>query len=245
MKESHPMVSVVIPVYNGEDYLAEAIGSVLAQEHHPLEIIVVDDGSTDGTATVASQFNESVRYIYQPNSGPAAARNRGLKMARGEVIGFVDADDLWVKNKLNRQLGLLADNPSVQIVIGLAHTVEIVGSVDGKPRLEQVMDPAVNLTVGSALFRRPVFDRVGLFDETLPYCEDWDWFMRARELDVPMMIHQDVALLYRRHRENMTNRVELVNPSMLRMLKKSLDRRRQQGPSPPTSLPKLADFEEN
>ena len=136
MKSSRPMVTVIIPVYNGEEYLAEDIESVLGQTYHPLEIIVVDDGSTDDTATVASRFKELVRYIYQPNSGPAAARNRGLKMARGEVIGFVDADDLWVENKLDLQLGLLADNPSVQIVIGFAHTVEIVGFVDGKPQSE-------------------------------------------------------------------------------------------------------------
>jgi len=237
------MVSVIIPVFNGEEYLAEAIDSLLAQTYKPLEIVVMDDGSTDGTATVASRFKEHIRYIYQSNSGPAAARNRGLRIARGEVFGFLDADDLWVENKLDLQLGLLADNPLVQIVIGFAHTVEIVGFVDGKPQSEQLMDPMVNLTVGSALFKRPVFDTVGLFDESLQFCEDWDWFMRARELGVPMVIHQDVTLLYRRHRDNMTNRAELVKPYILRMLKKSLDRRRQ-GPLPPTALPKLAYFEE-
>ena len=238
------MVSVIIPVYNGEEYLAEAIDSVLAQTHHPFEIIVVDDGSTDGTATVASRFKEHIRYIYQSNSGPAAARNRGLRIARGEVFGFLDADDLWVENKLDLQLARMDGDPSVQVVIGSILAVKQLGLEDGKPRFKKLSDPIVNLMVGSALFTSPIFDTVGLFDETLQFCEDWDWFMRARELDVPMMIHQDVTLLHRRHKENMTNQVGRISPFMLRMLKKSLDRRRQQSPLPPTSLPKLADFEE-
>jgi glycosyltransferase involved in cell wall biosynthesis len=239
------MVSVIIPVYNGEAFLAEAIESVLIQSYRPIEVIVVDDGSTDGTAAVASRFKEGVRYIHQHNSGPAAARNSGLRVARGELIGFLDADDLWVENKLELQLGRLAGDLSVQIVIGLVQSVEKIRVVDGKPRFEKLSNPTVPLMVGSALFKRPVFDKVGFFDETQHFCEDWDWFMRARELAVPMLIHEDVTLLHRRHGQNMTNQVELISPYMLRMLKKSLDRRRQQGPSAATSLPKLADFEEN
>ncbi|MFQ5500546.1 MAG: glycosyltransferase family 2 protein [Candidatus Zixiibacteriota bacterium] len=83
MKSFQPFVSVIIPVFNGEAFLAEAIESIHRQNYHPLETIIVDDGSTDGTATIASRFKESVRYIFQPNGGPAAARNRGLRMARG------------------------------------------------------------------------------------------------------------------------------------------------------------------
>lgn len=238
------MVSVIIPVYNGEDYFAEAIESVLAQAYNPLEIIAVDDGSTDGTAAIASSFSEDVRYVYQPNSGPAAARNRGLRMARGEVIGFVDADDLWVENKLDLQLGRLAKDQSVDIIIGLQLFVKIDGVVDGKHKFEKLLDPLVNLNLGSALFRRAVFDRVGFFDETLYYCDDWDWFMRARELGVPMVIHQDVTLVQRRHESNMTNNTVLGNRYMMQMLKKSLDRRRRQDGSPVTSLPELSDFQE-
>ena len=237
-----PLISVIIPVYNGEEYLAEALESVIAQAYRPIEIIVVDDGSTDGTATVASRFNESIRYTYQQNSGPASARNRGLRMALGKVIGFLDADDLWVENKLELQLGRLASDPSLQFVIGLAQSVEILGLVDGKHRLGKLSDPTFFPNVGSMLFKRAVFDAVGFLDETLRFCEDWDWLMRARELSVPMLIHQDVTLIYRRHRENMTNQIEVMQNYFVRLLKKSLDRRRQ-GPLPPTSLPKLADFE--
>jgi glycosyltransferase involved in cell wall biosynthesis len=243
MKRSRPMVSVIIPVYNGEAFLAEAIESVLIQSYRPMEVIVVDDGSTDGTAAVASRFKEGVRYIHQHNSGPAAARNSGLRVARGELIGFLDADDLWVENKLELQLGHLAGDLSVQIAIGLVQSVEKLRVVDGKHRYEKLSEPMVLFGVGSALFKRPVFDKVGVFDETLRLCEDWDWLMRARELAVQMLIHKDVTLLYRRHGENMTNQTEFVKDYFLRMLKKSIERRRQ-GPLPATSLPKLADFEE-
>jgi glycosyltransferase involved in cell wall biosynthesis len=244
MKESRPLVSVIIPVYNGEAFLAEAVESIQRQDYHPLEIIIVDDGSTDGTATVASRFKEHVRYIYQSNSWPAAARNRGLRMANGEVIGFLDADDLWTEKKLELQLGRMAKDQSVDIIIGLQLFVKVDGVVDGKHTFEKLLDPLVNLNLGSALFRRAVFDRVGFFDETLYYCDDWDWFMRARELGVPMVIHQDVTLVQRRHESNMTNNTVLGNRYMMQMLKKSLDRRRRKDDSPGTSLPGLSDFEE-
>lgn len=237
------MVSVIIPVYNAEEFLAEAIGSVLAQSYQPLEIIVVDDGSTDGTAEVASSFGEMVRYAYQPNRGPSAARNRGLEMARGELISFLDADDLWVESKLELQLGLLTDDPSLQFVIGFSQSAEIVGLADGERRVGELSDPLFSPSMGSALFRRTAFDAVGTFDETLHYCEDWDWLMRVRELSVPMLIHQDLVLLYRRHKDNMTNQTSVMKNYFVRMLKKSLDRRRQ-GSLHAASLPKLADLEE-
>lgn len=241
--QGRPMVSVIVPVYNGEEYLAEALESVLAQDYHPTEIIVVDDGSTDGTAQVASRLKDSIRYIYQPNSGPAAARNRGLSAAGGEVIGFLDADDMWVGDKLELQTGRLAGDSSAQVVIGSVQNVEDLKTVGGELRFEKLSEPMVPLMLGSALFRRAVFDKVGLFDETLTFCEDWDWFMRARELAVPMVIHHDVVLLHRRHEGNMTNQREEINPFVLKMLKMSLDRRKQ-GSMPPAPLPGLSDLKE-
>src|SRR5690606_28366702 len=111
-------VSVIIPVYNGERYLAEAVHSILAQTVPTLEIIVVDDGSTDGTARVAQRFGDAVCYVYQPNRGPAAARNRGLERARGEIVAFLDADDLWREGKLACQCARLEADPTLDIVLG-------------------------------------------------------------------------------------------------------------------------------
>ena len=109
-----PFVSVIIPAYNGEAYLAEAVESTQRQNYHPLEIIIVDDGSTDGTAQIATSFKGEVRYMYQPNSGgPAAGRNRGLKMARGEVIAFLDQDALACQ-----QIGAPSPSPGRGSVIG-------------------------------------------------------------------------------------------------------------------------------
>jgi glycosyltransferase involved in cell wall biosynthesis len=236
-------VSVIIPVYNGEAFLAEAVESIQRQNHSPLEIIVVDDGSTDGTASVAANFGDEVRYAYQTNSGPPAARNRGLRMAHGNVISFLDADDLWVDNKLELQLPRLAENPSVSIILGRKQLVYQTEVVDGEPELGEFVAPQIAANLGCGVFRRSVFNEVGFFDETLYYCDDWDWFMRARELGVSMVVHQQVVLFSRRHEHNLTNRRELNNRYVVRMLRKSLERRRQSH-EPATSLPKLSSFEE-
>lgn len=103
--ENSRLISIIIPVYNREHYLAEAIESVLAQTYRPIEIIVVDDGSTDGTADVARRFSETVRYFYQTNSGCGASRNTGIKKGVGSFLSFLDSDDLWVEEKLSRPDG--------------------------------------------------------------------------------------------------------------------------------------------
>src|SRR5262245_47159032 len=99
-----PLISCVVPVYNGERYLREALDSIQAQTYRPIEIIVADDGSTDGTAAVAAEYDHKVRYLFQPNAGTAAACNLGLQAARGDFIAFLAADDLWHRDKLLRQI---------------------------------------------------------------------------------------------------------------------------------------------
>ncbi|MFA6055620.1 MAG: glycosyltransferase family A protein [Thermodesulfovibrionales bacterium] len=222
---NNPLTSVIIPVYNGERYLAEAIESVLAQTYRPIEIIVVDDGSTDGSADVAKGFHDNIRYVFQPNSGPPAARNTGLRMANGNVIGFIDADDLWSNNKLSLQLERLDNNSSAEIVLGHLQFL-LYRITDSKHEWEVSSDPQIALTLGSGVFRKSVFDKVGLFDETLYYGDDWDWFMRARELGVSMLIHKEVTLFYRRHKHNLTNQKKIGDTYIIRILKNSIDRRR-------------------
>src|SRR5262245_10754564 len=101
---SPPLVSCIVPVYNGEAFLGEALASIRAQRHRPIEILVVDDGSTDGTAAVVMAADAGIRYMRQDNAGGAAARNRGIGMARGTFVAFLDADDLWPPEKLERQI---------------------------------------------------------------------------------------------------------------------------------------------
>jgi GT2 family glycosyltransferase len=117
------------------------------------------------------------------------------------------------------------------------------GITDGKHIFKEWSGPVLAMSVWSAVFRRSVFDKVGPFDETQRYCDDWDWFMRARELEVEMLIHKEVIHLYRRHDQNITNQQALGNHYFVRMLKKSLDRRRLQHEGMALPLPKLSEIE--
>ena len=215
-----PFVSVVIPVFNGEAFLREAVESVLAQKYSPLEIIIVDDGSTDGTETVARSLPEPVRYLRQTNAGPAAARNRGIEHAQGSLIAFADADDLWPAAKLELQLPYFND-PAIEIVMGRIQQVHLWNA-------EEFGEPAFSVNLGSAVIRKTVFERVGLFDETMRYSEDVDWFMRAREGGVAIVTIDAVTLLYRQHEQNMTRGKSTSELNVLKALKRSLDRRREQ-----------------
>jgi glycosyltransferase involved in cell wall biosynthesis len=235
-------VSVIIPVYKGEAFLLEAVESIQRQHYDPLEIIIIDDGSTDSTAEIAVGLKGDVHYIYQPNSGPSAARNRGLRIARGNVIGFLDVDDLWTENKMSLQLEHLAKEPSLEIVLGLTQRMQMTGFENGKVTFREWADPEIALHLGSALFRKSVFDKVGLFDESMKHCEDWDWFMRAKELHIPMMVYKEVTYYYRRHDKNITNDTKTGFKSALTMLRQSLHRRRDQGNGEVAQLPGVSDF---
>jgi len=222
-----PLISVIIPVFNGERFLEEAVASVVRQEHSPLEIIIIDDGSTDRTAEIAQSFAEHIRYLRQSNSGPSAARNRGLETARGSIITFLDADDLWPPGKLNHQLSYLINYPSVEIVMGRTQLMRLSAVIDGRPLFEHFRQPGLSVNLGAALFRRSAFERVGSFDEAMRYSEDVDWFMRARERALSIGVIEAVTLLYRLHDQNMTRERDLSNLNFFKALKKSLDRRRQ------------------
>jgi glycosyltransferase involved in cell wall biosynthesis len=218
-----PLVSVIIPVFNGERFLREAVESVLAQKYSPVEIIIVDDGSTDDTATVARSFPETVRYLHQTNHGPAAARNRGIEQAQGDLIAFADADDLWPSHKLELQLPYLIRDSKIDIVLGRIQQVLL-----SETQAKEIGDPAFSVNLGSAVIRKSCFERVGLFDETMRYSEDVDWFMRAREGAAAIMTVDAVTLFYRQHEQNMTRGKSTSELNVLKALKKSLDRRREQ-----------------
>lgn len=222
-----PLVSVIIPVFNGERYLREAVQSVLDQKYSPVEIIVVDDGSTDGTATVARCFSETVRYLHQTNQGPAAARNRGIEHAQGDLLAFADADDLWPPAKLDLQLPYLIRDPKIDIVLGRIQQVRLSETVEGEIRAEEFAEPAFSVNLGSAIIRKSVFEDVGLFDETMRYSEDVDWFMRAREAGAAIVTIDAVTLFYRQHEQNMTRGKSTSELNVLKALKRSLDRRRE------------------
>lgn len=239
MQSERPYVSVIVPVYNGEAFLSEAIRSIQKQNYEELEIIIVDDGSTDDTAQIVANLGSNTRYVYQSNSGAAVARNTGLKMAQGSIIGFLDADDLWTENKLDIQLQHLVENPSVEIVLGYAKRM---WAERGTSNYDQFTEPELLLSLGSSLVRKTVFKKVGHFDPTLRFCDDWDWFMRARELSVSIITHKEVVLYYRRHENNLTLQRELNDKAFAIILKKSLERRRAQHKGPAKSLQKISNI---
>src|SRR3954467_15717295 len=136
-----PLLTCVIAVFNGERYLPEAIESVLVQEGHTVEIVVVDDGSTDGTRCAVQRFGKRVQYVHQDNAGPASARNRGIGHAAGELIAFLDADDLWHPNKTTVQATRFQERPA--LVACTTHVQNFVSADDG-PGADIAADPMLS-----------------------------------------------------------------------------------------------------
>lgn len=232
----------MIPVFNGERYLAEAIESVLNQQISGLEIIVVDDGSTDASAAVAARYSERIRLVHQSNQGPAAARNHGIRIAGGDALAFLDADDCFTPGALELQLNKLQKNPDVGIVLGhksYFSSPELPQSTGAT--LTDSADDYLFLSLGCSLIRRSVFDVIGLLSESMKLCEDWDWFMRARESDIRLLIHRCVVLQVRLHEENTTRQREAGQRFTLEMFRRSL-RRRKEANGTPVSLPPLSSF---
>lgn len=220
-------VSVIIPTYNRSAFLLDVLESVCRQTRKPYEVIVVDDGSTDNTRKALFNSGYKVNYIYQKNCGPAAARNAGIAKARGNVLAFLDDDDLLLPRALELAVGRLEDKICLEadIVSGLIMLVENVKKVNGKYTHKAIPPVWPERIIGSAVIAKKVFDRVGLFDETLSLGEDIDWFMRAREKQVRFFTLSEVTYLYRIHKTNRTKNTRDVQKSMLKVLRKSLARR--------------------
>jgi glycosyltransferase involved in cell wall biosynthesis len=211
-----PSVSVVIPVYNGAAYLEQALASILRQNVGDVEIVVVDDGSTDDTPRVLDGYRGRIMALRQANGGMASARTRGIRAARGELVAFVDADDYWLDDKLAPQLSVFARRPDVGLVYSnalfqqgnrlLPQTLFDIYS----PHRGRVFDKlliASFIPVASVVVRRQCLDAVGLFDERLIICADYDlWLRLAARYDVDYV---DAPLVvYRRHDGNITHNVE-------------------------------------
>lgn len=225
MTSARPYVSVIVPAYNAATFLGEAIQSIQQQGYESLEILVIDDGSTDNTAAIARSFGDSIRYLYQENSGPACARNTGLKMATGEIIAFLDADDLWPENKLELQLDYFLKNPSLEVVVG---RVQYLLIEENKRIFQEISQPTLGVNLGAGLYKKSVFDKLGYFDSSMQQSEDVDLFMRIRENGVSMAAIDEVTLYYRIHGNNMTSDRDRQNTLFIKALKQSLDRRRKQ-----------------
>lgn len=211
MKTDSRLVSVIIPAYNQGHYLAKTIQSVLDQNYPHLEILVIDDGSTDNTAVVARGFSDPrVRYIYQDNRGLSGARNTGVQHAHGQYLSYLDSDDLFLPEKLSLLVAAIQDNPGAGFAAGQAIPIDEhdrpIGKIFDTPLPE---DPEKLLLwnplhVGSVLVSSEWQQRAGFFDETLRSYEDWDMWLRLASLGCPMVYVDQPVSLYRFHREQMT-----------------------------------------
>lgn len=182
-----PLVSVIIPAYNCEKTIRETIESVLNQTVSDFELIVINDGSPDSTLEVASGIKDSrIKIFSYPNAGVSASRNRGISHARGEFIAFLDADDLWMPNKLEAQLKALQDNPQAQVAYSWMDCIDELGQFlrrgsyiteNGNIYAKLLLMPFVE-TGSNPLIRAEALASVGGFDESLSYGEDWDLYLR-------------------------------------------------------------------
>jgi glycosyltransferase involved in cell wall biosynthesis len=228
MSQTHSTVSVIIPVYNAERYLRAAIESVLTQTVLPLEIIVVDDGSTDASGTVARRFVPNVRVVTQPNEGPAAARNCGVSLARGDYLAFLDADDLWLPGKLTQQLAILQSQPTVDMVFG---QVEQFVSPELPPTERPVLPkhPVMNgQHVGAMLIRRKSFTVVGPFTTQWAIGEFIDWYGRAQAAGLQAVVLPAIVMRRRLHDDNLTRRTVEQRTDYAKILKAHLNAKRAQ-----------------
>lgn len=181
-----PSVSVIIPTYNRAWCLREAVDSVLAQEFQDFEVIVVDDGSGDETPSLLREYGDAIRVLRQPNRGVSAARNAGILAARGELIAFLDSDDIWLKGKLASQVEFFSRHPGALICQTEEFWVKDGRRVNpGKRHRKQagmIFESSLQLCLVSpsaVMLRRSLLDRVGMFDERLPACEDYDLWLRV------------------------------------------------------------------
>ena len=210
MKES--LISCIVPVFNGERYIGEALQSILAQTYHPLEIIVADDGSIDGTARVAESFGDRVKYRYQANQGYPEAKNLGLSEAQGEFIAFLDADDLWHPSKLERQMARFADPAPIDLCFTryknfwMLELAEEERLYQGQP----LCQPQSAWSISTLLTRRAVFDRFGDFHDGTRGIENMTWFLRAAGQGAVIEVLSDILMDRRFNVESFTRRGRAV-----------------------------------
>jgi glycosyltransferase involved in cell wall biosynthesis len=233
---SSPLVSVVIPAFNSERFLGEAIESALGQTYAPVDTIVVDDGSTDSTVAVA-RAHPGITLIEQENRGPSAARNRGFAASRGELIAFHDSDDVMTPDKLTVQVGHMLDNPGVGCVLAEQELIVEEGAelpfwVEGT-KVETVMPPRPPelehepmVHPMSMVVRRETFERVGYFDESMRTAEDFDWMLRAAEEGIEITRLSEVLLRRRVHPDSLTQNAAASRAGLFRAFKARIERHR-------------------
>lgn len=207
------LVSVIIPTYNREHVITRAVDSVLAQTFQDFELLIVDDGSRDGTHERLTAYGNRITYLYQENHGVSHARNTGIRASAGEFVAFLDSDDVWMPDKLEHQIAAMMSQPDIP----LCHTEEIwirngVRVNPGKKHRKHggyifpYCLPLCVVSPSSIVLRRWVFDRIGLFDETLPACEDYDLWLRIAPRYNVLFLEEPLLMKYGGHADQLSRK---------------------------------------
>lgn len=222
-------VSVIMTVHNGEKYLEESVNSILSQTRKVDEIIIVNDGSTDGTSEILAQFDNKILVLNQMKSGIAIGWNRGVQEANGTYISFLDSDDYWPSNKIDRQIKTLRSKTEITISFGHVkqfYSPELLEEERALKRCPEKPEPG--FSSGTMLIRKQDFMSVGLFNPKWTKGIFSDWFLRAKDLDQTMHMDESIFLYRRIHLENHGILKREKYNDYVRMLKESLDRRRSE-----------------
>jgi glycosyltransferase involved in cell wall biosynthesis len=226
MIEINPLVSAIIPVFNRQKYIAEAIDSVLAQTYDAIEIIVVDDGSSDDSAVIVKNYNSPhIRYHYQKNQGISAARNKGVELAIGEFYAFLDSDDLWMPTKIERQLDAFRSNIELDLVFSKVSQFQEPGT-----SAKIKFDPNIQMGIipSSMIIKADSFKQVGGFSIRWRVVEFLDWYARVLEVGLTSQVINEPLTKRRIHDSNIGITEKNSKSAYLYVLKESLNRRRNQ-----------------
>jgi glycosyltransferase involved in cell wall biosynthesis len=225
----NPLISTIIPVYNGSDFLKEAIECVLEQTLQDFELIIIDDGSTDLTADIAKSYHDArIKYHYQTNQGLSRARNAGIKQAKGKYLAFLDCDDIWLPEKLETQLIQFESNSEAGLVYCATQIydtnnrlVKYLPTVfEGNILKSLLMGNFITGSASSVMVPRVVIDNVGLFDETLGTCEDWDLWLRIAALYPIIAVRKPLVRLLTRP-DSLGKNIEAVRDDSFKLIDKA------------------------
>ena len=224
-----PFVSVIIPTFDRAPWVGEAIASVLAQTYLHLELIVVDDGSNDATPQVVQAFGQALTYVWQAHAGVSAARNHGVEMSRGELVAFLDSDDLWLPGKIAAQVALLQQQPHAHACytdeIWIRHGVRVNPKRIHQKHSGWLFEPSLPrciISPSSIILRRTLWNQLGGFDESLPACEDYDLWLRLT-LETPVLLLPERLIVKRGgHADQLSRCIPVLDQYRITALEKIL-----------------------
>lgn len=222
-----PSVSVILIVKNGADHIAEALGSITESAIRPLEILVVDGGSTDDTVVIAEEF-EGVRILRQASEGIANAYNEGIASAEGDLVAFISHDDRWLPGKLDRQVAYMVDNPD--LLLSVTHIQHYLEEGETPPpgfRMDLLEKPVPGLLMETLMARPVLFQEVGGFDPDFTVGEDTDWYARVKDAGIEIGILPETLTMKRVHSSNSSLTTPKISRILLQAMRRSIHRKRE------------------